>query len=441
MSSNKHDIIYTAKDIQRYLAGGMEPAEMYALEKAALDDAFLAEAIEGYESMKDQVWRPQLASLKSDFAKGQEAKLVPMSSKRSRTSWKAAAAIVVIAAGLALTYYLSQPVQTDNIAKVSLEKDIDTSTPTDSTSRATNLDATAELKDRSLNRTAPRKAEPAASRKKRPASSSPGRQDEAEQAALAKEDDSGSINDSTGKPAAIPGESALISRKTELDRNEVKPEAIARAMARTVDRYSKAVPAGTAIFEGQVVAADGSPLPFARISPAGRETGNYADAKGKFRLLSADSILPIEIRSVGFITRNTLLKAGQVETIILAEDKPSFDDAGATAGLAPALGNSRKKKAAWADQLVNVAPEDGWANYETYIKNNLNPPPEAVRNEIHGDVEISFEVNSAGAMTNMKVDKSLCEDCDAEAMRVIRDGPRWKLKKGSLGTAKLKLKF
>jgi hypothetical protein len=88
---------------------------------------------------------------------------------------------------------------------------------------------------------------------------------------LAKEDDSGSINDSTGKPAAIPGESALISRKTEPDRNEVKPEAIARAMARTVDRYSKAVPAGTAIFEGQVVAADGSPLPFARISPAGRK--------------------------------------------------------------------------------------------------------------------------------------------------------------------------
>jgi TonB family protein len=135
------------------------------------------------------------------------------------------------------------------------------------------------------------------------------------------------------------------------------------------------------------------------------------------------------------------LKAGQVETIILAEDKPSFDHAGATAGLAPATGNSRKNKAAWPDQLMNVAPEDGWANYETYIKNNLNTPPEAVRNEIHGDVEISFEVNTAGAMTNMKVERSLCDDCDAEAMRVIRDGPRWKLKKGSLGTAKLKLKF
>jgi hypothetical protein len=62
MGSNKHDIIYTAEDIQRYLAGGMEPAEMHALEKAALDDAFLAEAIEGYESMKEQVWQPQLAS-------------------------------------------------------------------------------------------------------------------------------------------------------------------------------------------------------------------------------------------------------------------------------------------------------------------------------------------------------------------------------------------
>ncbi len=39
---------YTAKDIERYHRGEMTAAEMHGLEKAALDDPFLADALEGY---------------------------------------------------------------------------------------------------------------------------------------------------------------------------------------------------------------------------------------------------------------------------------------------------------------------------------------------------------------------------------------------------------
>lgn len=41
---------YTASDLARYHSGQMPPAEMNALEKAALDDPFLADALEGYAS-------------------------------------------------------------------------------------------------------------------------------------------------------------------------------------------------------------------------------------------------------------------------------------------------------------------------------------------------------------------------------------------------------
>ena len=46
---SKENFQYSAQDIQRYLKGQMSPEEMHAIETAALDDPFLADAIEGYE--------------------------------------------------------------------------------------------------------------------------------------------------------------------------------------------------------------------------------------------------------------------------------------------------------------------------------------------------------------------------------------------------------
>lgn len=43
---------YTIQDIERYHSGRLSPAQMHALEKAALDDPFLADALEGYAYTK-----------------------------------------------------------------------------------------------------------------------------------------------------------------------------------------------------------------------------------------------------------------------------------------------------------------------------------------------------------------------------------------------------
>ena len=49
MNDHKEHISqYSAADIQRYVQGKLSAAEMHAMEKAALDDPFLADAMEGY---------------------------------------------------------------------------------------------------------------------------------------------------------------------------------------------------------------------------------------------------------------------------------------------------------------------------------------------------------------------------------------------------------
>ena len=59
----KNNTPYTLLDIEQYLQGKLSPAEMHALEKAAVQDPFLADAIEGYQSADlQQTKRSPLAS-------------------------------------------------------------------------------------------------------------------------------------------------------------------------------------------------------------------------------------------------------------------------------------------------------------------------------------------------------------------------------------------
>jgi hypothetical protein len=51
-ASSKHTHPYSASDIQKYLAGTLSPEEMHDLEKAALDDPFLQDALDGITQTK-----------------------------------------------------------------------------------------------------------------------------------------------------------------------------------------------------------------------------------------------------------------------------------------------------------------------------------------------------------------------------------------------------
>ena len=48
MAEQNAHINYSVEDIERYLKGKMSAKEMHDMEKAALQDSFLADAIEGF---------------------------------------------------------------------------------------------------------------------------------------------------------------------------------------------------------------------------------------------------------------------------------------------------------------------------------------------------------------------------------------------------------
>ncbi len=94
----KHNRQYTLTDIEQYLLGKLSPAEMHELEKAAVQDPFLADAIEGYQSSdllraKEDLTKIQTRLLQEEL---EEPKTIPIASQKSNW-WKIAAVIILLA--------------------------------------------------------------------------------------------------------------------------------------------------------------------------------------------------------------------------------------------------------------------------------------------------------------------------------------------------------
>lgn len=61
-----------------------------------------------------------------------------------------------------------------------------------------------------------------------------------------------------------------------------------------------------------------------------------------------------------------------------------------------------------------------------YLKKNIVYPKLASDYKIEGRVEVDFIIERDGSISNVKIRKPLGYGCDEEAMRVIRNMPRWK---------------
>lgn len=68
----------------------------------------------------------------------------------------------------------------------------------------------------------------------------------------------------------------------------------------------------------------------------------------------------------------------------------------------------------------------GAAKLSKYIKANLVYPPNAIRLDITGTVKVKFTVTADGEITNAHLENTLHPLLDDEALRIIKNMPRWK---------------
>jgi CarboxypepD_reg-like domain/Gram-negative bacterial TonB protein C-terminal len=457
MFEKENHINYTAEDIQQYLSGKLTPLQMNAMEKAALTDPFLAEAIEGYEGMQQEDWKKQLAELKEGFSQqNTTAKVIALPRK---TNWfKYAAAVLLIGGTATISYWLIN--KKDDQQQIA--QTVKTTSASDSIQpAATNKEVIADSqKANTTGETVPvennfatidKNAE-AVTEKIRPDSNFIYKPAVQTPATFAKENGGRIMEDvvvnqqtaSAANTATPPAVSNTVNGKEGYNKTATRQEELKKAEAVEIrdKTSSKDELQLNRNFIAQVVGPDNTPLPFANISIKSENFGTYADVQGNFRLVSPDSLLTVEIRSAGYQPKSYTLKSDVAQNkIVLAEDNLAFKQKTVVSGNTAARSAISRKATLLKDSVINVEPADGWDNYNTYVDNNIEIPDDILNKNIHGQVELSFDVKSNGSITNIKVDKSLCNNCDEVAKRLIEQGPQWKVKKGRKGRGKVTVQF
>jgi TonB family protein len=312
---------YSAADIQRYLRGSMSKAEMHNLEKAALDDAFLAEALEGYRSSGVQI---------DNDIDALNARLSKKMAAPARVGWLtiAAAAALVISLSLA-AWLLYTPYDKPTIAKLdTLEK----KEPVSTTVQSANEDS------------------------------------------LQMQQDTNSIT-------AVDSRGPTSARKP----NPVDPNAAAENTGdRLADQKNQTGPSKA---NQQEIAAD--------------------DSRAKKEASGNEDQTRVAAAPVGKPESNA--EGGKV---VLSPDLPPQAKAGKARSMVGTMDRSAQ-------------PVEGWAAFQSYLSKNLNAPSGKSAG-LHGKVTVSFLISKDGKPHDIQVERSLHPDYDAEAIRVLKEGPAWR---------------
>jgi hypothetical protein len=465
---------FTALDIEKYHKGQLSSKEMHDLEKAALDDPFLADALEGYATPEINV-TSDIAELKKRLSeKTEQAKVIPLHGGAGASfPWLRAAVLIVLIAGAGLLAYQflfsskSNDIAQANPKEIQKEKSEDSinrlikQTPNDTSSENSfksgtlNSDSKESL---TINKDQKQVADEATSdydyRKdtarvssgiaanKQPTMAVPvikavenNEYKKADDVAKQRQDATAGKSDAAVK--AETKDKELVLNNLNLNKpvfkntngaiveqektKEVTANGYAAMQKRNQNFYN-----ATNRFQGRVTDANNNPLPFANITNPTDNVGTYSDAKGNFTLISTDTVLNVQVRSLGFENNTANLRNNVISNqVVLQEDRRSLSEV--------VVSNKKVNSSRNRDsntKFEEPEPADGWDYYDTYIANNLNVP-EGIETKTSGagsEVEVSFEVNKLGEPVNIKVEKSLCDKCDKEAIRLIKEGPKWKRK-------------
>lgn len=385
---------------------------MHALEKAALEDPFLADALEGYtahvETLSSDVAELNLR-LNERLKESKENKSAPVVPLR-RNWWWSAAAVVLIVVSAAVAYRLIWSNKEQAIAwkEPSVKKATEEPLITTMDSSEKTAAPVAHAKEK----TAPAKAR------------------------VSKEDDLGTTTNpedfaSREKNMDQKEHAAASQDLLKLESKQTQPPVIAS--------LKKELPAFN--IRGEVLDVQQKPVSGVVVRLENEKTATLTDSLGRFSLRSKDSSAVATLDIVGFLPQKVELKRD------IAANKITLLNSSAAMEEVVVVGYGRQKKklvTGSVSKTVNTnplkaVPEAGWPAYNQYLLDSSRlKGAEGVPTPI---VIISFEVRPSGKLTRFRIEQSADKAYDKEALRLIKEGPSWKTTTGKKETARVSVTF
>jgi CarboxypepD_reg-like domain/Gram-negative bacterial TonB protein C-terminal len=460
--------IYTATDFASYHAGTMPAQDMHALEKAALEDPFLADALDGYALAKTPV--DDVETIKGKL-NAVEDKPQLFAATTNNKNWMRVAASIAIVFGLGYLFYTvnkkddEQASLADNKVKQEVKTDTIT-TETKNAEVATNSEAVApkplindlktpqtqanitpsgtvtylsdsitsnfESPDKSIAQNGITQQAPVAI--------APGQYKAEEVTNISVETVASKRRDAATDDDAIKDRTADLAQNNRMQNN-------------VLNYYN---------YSGVVQKPSGGPMQNATIRLRNSNTVTQTDKFGRFNFKATDTIASVSIAALGYDKKEVVLNTNAVATLKLDNKNANLDEV-------VVAGYSTKKKSANvgfsntdAEKALQgkvsgmkVQSQDDKYNpfnkvkgvqidsskfslesksFYNYVKENIKPEFDELGNEYKGNVVLSFTVNKKGDPRKIKVVQSLSDKCNNQAVELLEKGPRWFFPKGDVRT-------
>jgi hypothetical protein len=420
VNTKKADIL----QVRKYLNGELDAKAMHRLEREALDDPFLMDALDGFEAApKDQQTNlTQLSARLQQRVEPQKGRVV------SWPIWSIAASVLIVLTIGGLWLRKGPAVKEQNNKQTALKTD----------------NTKVELKDTvAINNPAVQQAPLLTqSDKKNPAIVKPAEKSVYQQeissadnkiaAALPaptvpakprqqEDDDSKDVVSASEIVAAnytqnpkIKDNSdslAILSKKAKA-RSSVpietklqgKVEGLTTETARDTRSY------GYNSINGTIIAKnDGSPVIGAAIRIQGTNKSTVTDVNGYFSMPANGGKQTLDIASIGYLPRQISVKTGDSLKVELNPATSSLSEV--------VVADKSYDK----PRVINAHPQGDMGAFKKYLQTNAI----ITDSDTEGTVQVLFIVNTDNSLSDIKIKKSLNPATDQKAIDLIKAGPVW----------------
>lgn len=437
-------------DIEKYLKGELTPAERYALERKALHDPFLADALEGAEGIKAKDFSNDVDELNAKIA-GQKA--VPA----WRLPFRIAAGVAMLAVTSLLIWKVldteQQPIE------LALEKNQPAPIPSTTDSITSGSGEVTSSQPKASPAGTPPPADDVGTRTTGSSKNESKPQQtiadlkepapivaEEEKAEKIKADERIMTEpiaqaDAAEKEIAGDKRAKAIADDQKLAKNDARKRAAPKDAAPTVAESRGAGIASSTpstIIRGRVTSAeDGSPLPGVNVTIKNSVTGTATDADGNYQIVTKESNPTLVYSFIGLNSKEVKAEQQEVD-VALTPDNAQLSEVVVT-------GYGSQKTETLPPTVEMAHPENGNRAFKQYLEKSIRYPEQAKAKAVEGRVTVEFTIQPNGSLTDFTVIRGIGSGCDEELIRLIKEGPRWiPTKKDNIPVqdkAKVRLKF
>lgn len=380
----KENKIYTAVDFERYHTGSMPASEMHDLEKAALEDPFLADALEGY-ALSSSAKKDMLQLRERLFKKGKNKIATPVYSLTRSAWWRIAALFIIIAGAGIIFYKINISSKQNTIAKTDDKKSL----RADSNVSLSNADTAPSQRNVAFQNSPAAKSEENKRTPLRGIKAEPDRKI-----------------------------SALSSPKKESE-DDMANVAVSGQNKKSFNEY---------VLKGKVTDREARPLASASLK---KEKDNHdeitsTDTAGKFLIKSPDSNATAMVSAAGYATKKVALQKDSQPVITMDRNGVALTEAVVAA--ADRSKTARKKETesrVLSAQAKPAVPSTNNPQFDKYVKQHIKPVYDENKVGQTGDVKLSFTIGKEGKPENIKLESSSCKACETQAIELLKNGPLW----------------